>query len=363
MTTMAKAITTIGKAMTTIGKAMKTGKAILFLMSVMLLCSCGKDEEHGFRLEGAWTLVQQKYPNGKLYEFPNEGHTAFRIYEGDSVVYNCQLLYTGSGIVVVPLGTKYIKFVELGGGEYIYMEEEDLCPLVVLSDSSMTTQHNGVVNTWVRAERMSEQKIAEIRNIISNDQLNDADEWVRHYVLSTTERKLLSDKHRLEYIVAGLVLVLMVVVRIAVAKHQREKRTASKLKEMEKESILRPLAVKQAMETVEHDFFESDYYVQLCHNISQGIRLGNDDWTEIERRLNEVYPNFSTHLQNLYKMSDIEHQVSILIKMRIPPTSIATVLMRDVSTISTIRMRLYQKVFSKKGSAKDWDDFLNSIGR
>jgi DNA-binding CsgD family transcriptional regulator len=60
-------------------------------------------------------------------------------------------------------------------------------------------------------------------------------------------------------------------------------------------------------------------------------------------------------------MSELEYQVCILVKLRIAPKDIAAVLARDVSTISTVRSRLYQKVFSKKGGAKEWDEFILSI--
>ena len=61
-------------------------------------------------------------------------------------------------------------------------------------------------------------------------------------------------------------------------------------------------------------------------------------------------------------MSELEYQVCLLVKLRIVPSDIAAVLARDVSTISTVRSRLYKKVFGQKGGAKEWDEFLLSIG-
>jgi hypothetical protein len=60
-------------------------------------------------------------------------------------------------------------------------------------------------------------------------------------------------------------------------------------------------------------------------------------------------------------MSELEYQVCLLVKLRVPPKDIATVLARDTSTISTVRSRLYKKVFGRKGGAKEWDDFILSI--
>jgi hypothetical protein len=59
---------------------------------------------------------------------------------------------------------------------------------------------------------------------------------------------------------------------------------------------------------------------------------------------------------------ELEYQTCLLIKLRIAPTDIATILSRDTSTISTVRSRLYKKVFDKKGGAREWDEFIMSIG-
>jgi hypothetical protein len=61
-------------------------------------------------------------------------------------------------------------------------------------------------------------------------------------------------------------------------------------------------------------------------------------------------------------MSELEYQVCLLIKLRIAPSDIADVLARDASTISTVRSRLYNKVFGQKGGAREWDSFIMSIG-
>ena len=92
------------------------------------------------------------------------------------------------------------------------------------------------------------------------------------------------------------------------------------------------------------------------------IEVGGWDWSEIEEHLKKVYPGFISQLHSLYPMSELEFQTCLLIKLRIAPTDIAAVLSRDVSTISTVRSRLYKKVFGRKGGAREWDDFILSMG-
>lgn len=333
-----------------------------FLLSLLLFVSCENADEKAFFLEGAWTLTHLSYPDDYEVDYPNNGTTFFQIYDADSILYSCQLFHTGSGIVVAPIQTIQVSLISLGKNEQLYMENGDPHPLVVKSDSIVTIQRSGRIYTWKRASDMSDEKIAEIRNIIKNDQNIDANEAVRHYVLSTTERKLLSTNHRLLYALIAALVCMLIAAEVAFVKHQRVKRADRRLKEIEQERELRPQPVRMALKAVEQEFLESNYYRSIHRSIAEGKRLKAVDWEELERRLNVVYPSFTNHLFSLYPMSELEYQVSLLIKLRISPSDMANVLARDISTISSTRSRLYQKVFHKKGSSKEWDDFVLSIG-
>ena len=116
------------------------------------------------------------------------------------------------------------------------------------------------------------------------------------------------------------------------------------------------------MESVETAFFASDRYEALQRRIATGQRLKDSDWQEIEAQVRMVYPGFASQLRGLHAMSELEYQVCLLIKLRIVPKDIAAVLARDMSTISTVRSRLYKKVFGQKGGAREWDEFILSIG-
>lgn len=339
---------------------MKNSFCLIVLL--LTLISCGNSERNDSPIEGAWTLTHLSYPDDYDVDYPYNGSTYFQIYENDSVLYSCQLLYTGSGIVVVPIQTSPITFIQLGNNEYVYLEDGNPRPFTIKSDSVITTQRNGRIYTWKRVTDMSEEKINEIREIIRNDQSIDANEAVRHYVLSTTERKLLSTNHRLIYALIAVFVCLLITAQIAIAKHQKVCRADRRLREIEEEIALRPQPVRMALKEVERSFFVSDYYRKLHRSITEGQRLKAEDWQEIEHQLDAVYPSFTNHLLSLYSMSELEFQTSLLIKLRISPSDIANVLARDISTISSTRSRLYQKVFHKKGSSKQWDDFVLSIG-
>ena len=61
-------------------------------------------------------------------------------------------------------------------------------------------------------------------------------------------------------------------------------------------------------------------------------------------------------------MSDVEYHPCLLVKLRITTKVLAAVLARVANNISSLRKRLYKKVFGREGGAKEWDDFILSIG-
>ena len=269
-----------------------------FLLTLLLLVSCGRVDEKEYHLEGAWTLTHLSYPDDYEVDYPNNGVTFFQIYDADSTLYSCQLFYTGSGIVVAPIQTIPISFIRIGKNEQIYLEDGDPHPLVIKSDSIVTIQRSGRIYTWKRVTDMSDEKIAEIRDIIKNDQYIDANEAVRHYILSTTERKLLSANHRLLYALFAALFCLLIIVPITIAKHQSAKRVQMRLRQIEEETQMRPQPVRQAMKEVETAFFASDYYCKLRRSIQSGqrlLRLGRTE-SPAQCRLSQLYKPFAQPL-------------------------------------------------------------------
>ena len=327
-----------------------TMKQIVSLfLALVLLYACQNDSSDEYHLEGVWTLTHLNYPIGDSYDFPIDGTTYLNIYDGDSILYSCRVLYTASGIIIANGRVSQITLSELGNGNLMYIEDDEPRPLVVKSDSVITIQRNGAIYTWARSNDMSDEKIAEIREIIENDKSDDANEIVRQYVLSTTERKLLSTNHRLIYALIAVFVSLLITAQVAIAKHQKVCRANRRLREIEEEIALRPQPVRMALKEVEQSFFVSDYYRKLQRSITDGQRLKAEDWQEIERQLDAVYPSFTNHLLSLYSMSELEFQTSLLIKLRISPSDIANVLARDISTISSTRF--IRKYSTKKAVA------------
>ena len=168
--------------------------------------------------------------------------------------------------------------------------------------------------------------------------------------------------HGFVFSTIGIVVLLLLITRIAFYYRKDKRRLQLQLQQIQEVQQERPKAVRQAIESVEAAYFASDVYQALQRRIATGGILKDDDWNNIESQIKKIYPGFSSQLRNLYAMSELEYQVCLLIKLRVAPSDMAVVLARDASTISTVRSRLYKKVFGQKGGAKEWDEFILSIG-
>ena len=107
--------------------------------------------------------------------------------------------------------------------------------------------------------------------------------------------------------------------------------------------------------------FSSPAYLRIKEYLNDGRSMNQADWQELTEAVDGLYSGFSEKLFSLYRMSEQDYHVSLLIKVRIQPKDIATLTAHSKESIASTRSRLYQKVFGKKGSTKDWDDFVLSI--
>ena len=114
-------------------------------------------------------------------------------------------------------------------------------------------------------------------------------------------------------------------------------------------------------EQAETVIFGSDVYLRMKSLLAQGRSMNDHDFVELNRVVNSVYTNFTERLYSLCKLSNHEFRVCLLVKVRVQPKDIATLTAHSKEGIATTRSRLYQKVFGKKGSSKEWDDFVLSL--
>ena len=124
---------------------------------------------------------------------------------------------------------------------------------------------------------------------------------------------------------------------------------------------MQKMAVIEKREHSVTDIFSAPVYLRIKQYLNEGKSMHDGDWHELAELVDTVYSGFSEKLYSLYNMSDQDYNVSLLIKVRIQPKDIATLTAHSKESVASTRSRLYQKVFGKKGSTKDWDDFILSI--
>ena len=322
-------------------------------------CSTGNHGDKQFTLDGVWTLRKMEHPEGHVRTFAESEETYLRFYDGDSVMYQCLLSRAETGLTVRPIGQQRVMLIDKRHGEYVYMEDDDPHPLTTKGDTAIVIQEQGVLYTWHSADDIASEWSTEIKEIMFADKQKGRTGEQRCYMLSAKERRQASF---IQWILAAFAVFAVLAVSNYVISRRRRQQLQLQLQHIKEVQQERPQVVKQAMESVEASYFASDEYQALQRRIATGEILKKEDWLSIESRIKKVFPGFSSQLRNLHAMSELEYQVCLLIKLRVAPSNMAVVLARDASTISTVRSRLYKKVFGQKGGTKEWDEFILSIG-
>ncbi|MBO5585242.1 MAG: hypothetical protein J5924_02560 [Bacteroidaceae bacterium] len=331
---------------------MRTLFATWMLCLLSLCCWAGRKD---FSIVGVWMLKSETAPDGRMTPSIYTQYTRCKIYDSDSTYYTVQLHAVGDDMLIIAHEMGKYRL-----NDSVYMERDRVMPFHVIDDTTFITEFNGYQELMVRSNTMTEERKEEIRQLVRKYP-DESEAPVKHYVLSTTERKLKNERALFLYIIMCMSVVAVGVAVYVYRLRKRKREIEKKLAEIEEERALRPVVVADAMKQVETEFYQSDYYMALRRRIEAGENIKPTEWKELERQLKVVYPHFSSSLYSLYNLSPIEWQVCMLLKIRTAPVEIATVLNKDKSTISTTRRRLYKKVFGKDGSGKDWDEFILSL--
>lgn len=114
-------------------------------------------------------------------------------------------------------------------------------------------------------------------------------------------------------------------------------------------------------ERADADIFSSSIYLKIQRLLAEGRPMSEDDWQELSVLVDGIYTGFTDKLYSLYRMSANDYHVCLLVKVRIGPKDIALLTAHSKESVATTRSRLYQKIFGKKGSTKEWDDFVLSL--
>ena len=333
---------------------------IAYCLMILIVSSCQHaSRQQAFKINGTWILKEIIGVDGTKRENPYTDFDIMRIYD-DSCYYQCEVTKAPNGTMISPSKFEGYTLIDKGHNNYTYLQGEGPHPLRLISDSIMSIQEIGRKYIWTRCDSIDKERIEAIISIIKND-ANANGEYFQRYVFSNAEQQLHSSNNTLIIILAVILISLIAIANYSYNLYKKKKRVEQELKLIEQERNAMPKPVRMAMNSVEDEFRNSDLFLSLRKKITSGKRLSTEDWNGIEERFRSVYPRFTSTLITLHNMSETELRVCYLIKLNASPSEIAGVISKDTSSVSSIRSRLYKKVFGKKGSSKDWDEFIRSL--
>lgn len=113
------------------------------------------------------------------------------------------------------------------------------------------------------------------------------------------------------------------------------------------------------IESLVTDLEHSVIYQQF-HKL--GFVPSNEDFKKLEDALNVPYDNFTIRLRKLYPMIQTDElQICCLVKIGLRSKEICNIMHFQANALSMKRLRLYKKIFNKKGSATEFDAFIREF--
>jgi DNA-binding CsgD family transcriptional regulator len=97
-------------------------------------------------------------------------------------------------------------------------------------------------------------------------------------------------------------------------------------------------------------------------SFSQEGRTPEDgDWRMLEDALKDAFPRLFEVLSKGLHLSMMEERVCWLTKLGLKPSQTARLVGRSAQAITSIRSRLYRKIFCEEGSPEDFDRFIHDL--
>ncbi len=131
--------------------------------------------------------------------------------------------------------------------------------------------------------------------------------------------------------------------------------------EIQKESLQLYTQQAKLREEATNAIETSDVATRFRKALDENANPTKEDWEQLDNYINLQFPGFKSVLYKLVKLSEIEYQVSLLIKCKFSPNEIGRLVNLSKSGMSNIRKRLFVKAFKTDGSASDWDKFILSL--
>ena len=119
-------------------------------------------------------------------------------------------------------------------------------------------------------------------------------------------------------------------------------------------------AEMREQELAVQSFHQSDIYIKF-HQAEDFSGLSEADWLVLQQAIDRTFNSFTNRLYALSTLDERELRICLLVKAEIQPAGIARLMGRAKSTITSARKNLFEKLCGKKGSAEDFDRFIQGF--
>ena len=250
----------------------------------------------------------------------------------------------------VPFGTacRCAHGMRMSPYDTIYIEHGRMASLNIMDNCTIGIDRGDYVEVYVKSDRLSAKSVSEIEKNVEKA-LRASGNGRTQYIVPTPS----STGHAFDVVWINVLVVLFCVGALSIYKRVKANRQ-------------QPVTTKEVETGADgsqqnQGFIHSDYYLALRQRLYEGPALKQDEWEELERQMKGADAIFFRRLAEKGQLSEVELRVCMLIRLGIPPSAIAIHTCREQSSISSIRSRLYFKLFGKKGGARELDEFILSI--
>jgi len=214
--------------------------------------------------------------------------------------------------------------------------------------------------------KLCNEAISNIQNIIDSQEKDDSttakmatlkimklNEQVKSDILHNTNTRLQAENDKRKFIIYSTIIIaiLLLFVAILIITHIHRQMVARK-------KLYEDMGMLYASKRM---FFDNQIETIIKTRLKENNTLKEKDWEQIEEKLLQAFPSFKDRIFSSYPFSDFEYHLCILIKMEISPSNMATLLATSKSNITQSRLRMQQKVFNGRGTAKNWDSYVLAL--
>lgn len=213
---------------------------------------------------------------------------------------------------------------------------------------------NGDLQTWNQFMNYSDSvdKITKTEAVSKCQSLYDYTQREKDNVRLKSE----NERHKLLLVILGLCVSLGLVVFYVYymgnkKAKEEQKRQMEELQHLLDKSASQMSLNKNALVRMK----ETKIYSLFLAKIKENQNVVQSEWVELDKAVNEYFADFKLKLYRICKLSELEYQICLLLKLELSLSDISAIVHREPSALTMSRKRLFKKMFKRAGKAEELD--------